>query len=42
VIRSDATLADPSSSIERFLRDRLPPDLRSRVALDRENVDSDS
>ncbi len=37
VIKSDAVFADPSSSIERFLRDRLPTelhDLRSRITLE--------
>jgi hypothetical protein len=39
VIRSDTVFADPSSSIERFLSDRLPTelrDLRSRIALEGE------
>jgi hypothetical protein len=37
VIRSDIVLADPSSSVERFLLERLPAEfqgLRERVALE--------
>jgi hypothetical protein len=37
VITSDVVLADPSSSVERFLLGRIPPefqDLRQRVALE--------
>lgn len=42
VIRPDVVLADPLSSIERFLRDHLPPerqDLRERVALEGDGGD---
>jgi hypothetical protein len=42
VIRPDVVLADPSSSVERFLLDQLPPELenlRRRVALQGDGVD---
>jgi len=37
VVRSDLILADPSSSVERFLLDRLPPEFqnfRPRITLE--------
>lgn len=39
VVRSDVVLADPSSSVERFLRDHLPSELRGlrrRISLEGE------